>query len=139
MNGREVCEELGLVYQGMVNLGNVSKTIESKRRRLLLSFSHHREVCSIDEPDVQDRFLLWYGETQAVTANVTDTEQLRALVQEELARPHSVTATVTDTVTATLQQALPGLVRTLLSGTASRERNSYRNRYRNGYVDIPRG
>ena len=64
---------------------------------------------------VQHMLAQWHGETQAVTANVTDTEQLRALVQEELAKPHSVTATVTDTVTATLQQALPGLVRTLLS------------------------
>lgn len=54
------------------------------------------------------------GESPPVTDTVTDTEQIRAIVQHELTRTHTVTDTVTDTVTATLHQTLPGLVRALL-------------------------
>lgn len=55
-----------------------------------------------------------HGESLPVTATVTDTEQIRVLVQQELALSQNVSATVADTVTATLHQALPGLVRALL-------------------------
>jgi hypothetical protein len=40
-------------------LGQVANTIELSRRRDNLTFTHHQEVCRIDEADVQDRFLLW--------------------------------------------------------------------------------
>lgn len=63
---------------------------------------------------VQRMLAQWHGESSPVTDTVTDTEQLRALVQHELALSQHVSATVADTVTATLHQALPALVRALL-------------------------
>lgn len=64
---------------------------------------------------VQQALALLRGESLPVTDIVTDTEQIRAIVQQELAQTHIGTATVTDTVTATLQQTLPALVRALLA------------------------
>jgi hypothetical protein len=49
-----------------------------------------------------------------VTATVTDAEQLRMLIREELATSPLVTATVTDTVAATL----PALVRQIVEEMA---------------------
>ena len=69
---------------------------------------------------VQQALAQWRGESTPVPATVTATEQLRALVQQELTQTHIVTATVTDTVTATLQQTLPALVRTLLAEQQAR-------------------
>jgi hypothetical protein len=36
----------------------IAAKIQFSRRRENLTFTHHQEVCRIDEPDVQDRFLL---------------------------------------------------------------------------------
>jgi len=52
------------------------------------------------------------------TATRTDTEQLRELIQGEIAASPSVTATVTETVAATLAQHLPALVRQLVEEMA---------------------
>jgi hypothetical protein len=53
-----------------------------------------------------------------VTATETDTEQLRALIRDELAASPLVTATATDAVTATLAQELPALVRQIVEELA---------------------
>ena len=53
-----------------------------------------------------------------VTATKTDTAQLRALIQGEIAASPSVTATVTETVAATLAQDLPARVRQLVEEMA---------------------
>lgn len=82
--GRQVCEALGLVYQSMVDCGNVTKTIESKRRRLDLTFTHHREVCAITEAEVQDRFLLWCEETLDATGKPRSTRELREAIRSYL-------------------------------------------------------
>ena len=52
------------------------------------------------------------------TVTRTDTEQLRALIQGEIAVSPHVTATVTATVAATLAQDLPALVRQLVEEMA---------------------
>ena len=52
-----------------------------------MALSRH---CSPSEL-VQQALAHLRGESLSVTATVTDTEQIRALVQQELARPHSVT------------------------------------------------
>src|SRR5262252_7063239 len=48
----------------------------------------------------------------------TDTKQLRALIQGEIAMSPHVTATVTETVAVTLAQDLPALVRQLVEEMA---------------------
>ena len=63
---------------------------------------------------VQQALAQWHGESSSVTDTVTDTRQLRVLVQHELALTQNVTDTVTDAVTVTAQQMLPALVRALL-------------------------
>lgn len=63
---------------------------------------------------VQHALALLRGESSPATDTITDTEQIRAIVQHELAQTHIGADTVTDTITATLQQALPALVRALL-------------------------
>ena len=72
-----------------------------------------RRRCSPSEL-VQHMLAQWHGETQAVTDTITDTEQLRTLVQQELSKAQNVTATVTDTVIATLRQLLPDLLRFIM-------------------------
>lgn len=81
MNGKEVCEELEWAYHSMIAYGNVSTTIESGRRRPLLPFSHHREVCTIDEADVQDRFLLWCEEPLESTGKPRSIRELREAIK----------------------------------------------------------
>src|SRR5207302_6703847 len=43
-------------FQACVDAGTVAKSFESTRRRVPLSFSHHREVASFS-PEEQDRLL----------------------------------------------------------------------------------
>ena len=52
----EAIKELDWEFQTCVNAGTVSSRIESNRRRLLLSFSHHAEVASLGT-DEQEQFL----------------------------------------------------------------------------------
>ena len=55
-----------------------------------------------------------------VTATVTDTEQLRTLIQEELAHVPPVATLVTATVTDTVAATLPAMVRTIVEDLALR-------------------
>jgi hypothetical protein len=47
-----------------------------------LSFKHHAELCSIDDPAVQDRFLSWCEETIEVTGEPRSTRALLAVWTE---------------------------------------------------------
>jgi hypothetical protein len=46
--------------------GSGAKKIAFHRRRQKAIFSHHVEVCRMDETDVQDRFLVWCEEPLAL-------------------------------------------------------------------------
>ena len=65
-DGKAACERIGVNYQTAVNCGNVSEKIQSNRRRLNLSFSHHAEVCPIEDESMQDNLLDW-AETEKAT------------------------------------------------------------------------
>src|SRR5215467_13568263 len=67
---------------------------------------------------VQQALANFHPPNPHVTAMETDTEQLRALIQGEIAVSPQVTATVTETVAATLAQDLPALVRQLVEEMA---------------------
>ena len=67
---------------------------------------------------VQQALANFHPTSLYVTAIETDTEQLRALIQGEIAASPSVTATVTETVAATLAQDLPARVRQLVEEMA---------------------
>jgi hypothetical protein len=82
--GKETCETLGLAYQTLVNYGNVAGTLQSNRRRLDLSFSHHSEICTIDDHAVQDRFLLWCEEPLASTGKPRSVRELREAIKSYL-------------------------------------------------------
>ena len=69
-------------------LGSVTLWITAEEK-LRLEDQAIRLCCSPSDL-VQRMLAQWHGETQAVTAPVTDTEQLRALVQQELAKAQTV-------------------------------------------------
>jgi N6-adenosine-specific RNA methylase IME4 len=54
----------GIAFQTCVNAANVCRKFprESNRRRLVLSFKHHAEVASLDNPDDVDALLDWVEE-----------------------------------------------------------------------------
>src|SRR5437867_3142883 len=68
---------------------------------------------------VQQALAHFHPTSPHVTATVTDTEQLRALIQAELGASSLVTATITDTVTATLPHLVHGLVQDMLKEHAT--------------------
>jgi hypothetical protein len=80
----QLCEEIGIVFGTAANAGTVSRAIETSRRREVLSFKHHTEVCAIDDPDVQDRFLLWCEETIEATGKPRPTRELNAAIRSYL-------------------------------------------------------
>jgi hypothetical protein len=82
--GREVCEALGLAYQSAMNYGSVAGKFQFSRRRENLTFSHHAEVCTIPEPDVQDRFLLWCEEPLEKTGKPRSIRELREAIKSYL-------------------------------------------------------
>jgi hypothetical protein len=82
--GREACAELGLSYDTVSASGHVAKHIEFCRRRQNLPFSHHREVCAITEPEVQDRFLLWCEETLETTGKTRSIRELREAIKSHM-------------------------------------------------------
>ena len=57
--GQSACAEIGVDYQTAQNCGQVAKKFQISRRREKLSFSHHAEVCPIDDPAMQDKLLDW--------------------------------------------------------------------------------
>lgn len=78
-DGKDACEGLGINYENARVCGHVSATIELLRRRNNLTFSHHREVCPIDDPTMQDKLLDW---AEAEKASV---KGLRSKVQAYMA------------------------------------------------------
>jgi hypothetical protein len=82
--GKQACEETGLAYQTACNVGSVAAKMQFSRRRENLTFSHHVEVCTIDDPDVQDRFLLWCEEPLETTGKPRSTRELREAVRQYL-------------------------------------------------------
>lgn len=83
-DGERVCTELDLVYGTVANAGRVASAFHFSRRREKLSFRHHTEVCSLDDPDVQDRFLLWCEETIETTGKPRSTRELREAIKSHL-------------------------------------------------------
>jgi len=77
-DGKEACERIGVNYENARVCGHVSEQIQLLRRRNNLSFSHHREVCPIEDTAMQDKLLDW-AETEKATVR-----QLREKVQEYL-------------------------------------------------------
>jgi len=89
-------------------------TTEEEGRLKDLALTYH---CSPSEL-VQQALANFHPTNPYGTATRTDTEQLRALIQGEIAVSPHVTATVTATVAATLAQDLPALVRQLVEEMA---------------------
>lgn len=83
--GREACEAAEIEYQTAVDCSNVAKQFEDKRRRLTLSFKHHREVCAVPDNDSQDRLLDWCEEPlRNGDKKPRSTRELREAVQKYL-------------------------------------------------------
>jgi hypothetical protein len=58
-DGKEACEHIGVDYTTAADCGAVARMFEFARRRVKLTFSHHAEVCPIDDPSMQDKLLDW--------------------------------------------------------------------------------
>ena len=58
-DGKDACEALGINYGTAQNCGQIAATFDFTRRRVNLSFSHHYEVCPIEDPTMQDKLLDW--------------------------------------------------------------------------------
>ena len=82
--GEAVCEELGIKYQYAADCGWVAATLPFSLRKEILTFSHHKEVCTIDDPLVQDRFLAWALEPVDSTGKPRSIRALRQAVAEYL-------------------------------------------------------
>jgi hypothetical protein len=78
-------------FQACVDAANVSRKfpLESKRRRLLLSFNHHAEVASLP-PDEADALLDWCEETPKPRL----TRELRGEVHRRRAKRRDVAPSV---------------------------------------------
>lgn len=85
---KECCERLEIDYGGTANCAMVCKAFNFSRRREKLTFTHHAEVCVIDDPAVQDRMLDWclepLGQGQAKPRSTRELrEQVRAYLDEQ--------------------------------------------------------
>ncbi|MEU7584634.1 LmbU family transcriptional regulator [Streptomyces sp. NPDC041068] len=60
---RQVIESTGLGYQTLRNYAWVARRFELSRRRDALSFAHHAEVASLEQPE-QDYWLRWAEQQQ---------------------------------------------------------------------------
>lgn len=82
-DGRDACEEIGVEYQTAQDCGMVCRSFEFSRRRENLTFTHHREVCAIEDPATRDRFLDWCLETNG-SGKPRSTRELREAIREHL-------------------------------------------------------
>ena len=57
--GQALCEKIGVGYQAAHGAGWVAREFQFSLRKENLSFSHHKEVCSLKGDDVRQRFLDW--------------------------------------------------------------------------------
>lgn len=83
-DGKEACERHEFNYETARKAGKVCSAFQLCRRRHNLTFSHHDEVCAIDDPAVQDRMLDWCEETTADTGKPRSTRDLREQVRAYL-------------------------------------------------------
>ena len=67
-------QESDYSFQTLMNAASVARSIETSRRREVLSFSHHKEVAAL-EPDAQDEFL------SAAEEKDMSTRELRKIVR----------------------------------------------------------
>ncbi len=58
-DGKAACAEVGVDARTAKDCGIVARNFEMARRNALLTFSHHREVCPIEDPATQDQLLDW--------------------------------------------------------------------------------
>jgi hypothetical protein len=58
-NGENICNEIGISYSSAKTAGSIATKFEKSTRVDKLSFTHHREVCIIDDAEVRQRFLTW--------------------------------------------------------------------------------
>lgn len=79
-DAQEACDHIGVEYQTAADAGMVCKNFDFSRRREKLSFTHHREVCAIPDPAVQDRLLDWASEGDKPRS----TRELREAVRQYL-------------------------------------------------------
>jgi hypothetical protein len=84
--GKTTCEALGpgFEYGTVRNCGSIAGKIELSRRRDNLTYGHHVEVCSLDDPAVQDRFLAWCEAPLADGGEVKSIRALRLAIKEHL-------------------------------------------------------
>lgn len=85
--GQEACERLGIDYSHAMKCGSVARRIQFLRRRKNLAFAHHQEVCTLDDPGVQDRFLDWCSvdfETGEELGKPRSVRELRDAIREYL-------------------------------------------------------
>jgi hypothetical protein len=57
--GKDACAEIGVNPEVAKHCGVVARNFEMVRRRTILTFSHHAEVCPIDDIEMQDKLLDW--------------------------------------------------------------------------------
>jgi len=100
----------GPSYQACVDAGNVSKKFQTKRRRLLLSFNHHREVAG-RPPDEADRLLNWAEETISETGKPRTIAALRKEVRASMRAAKKLA--YIDRIEATKPKPLEGTYRIL--------------------------
>jgi hypothetical protein len=74
----------GPVFETCRNTAVVCRAFETSRRRDVLSFKHHAEVLSIEDAQVQDRFLDWCEEILSLNDKPRSTRKLRQAVREYL-------------------------------------------------------
>ena len=58
-DGKKACEEIGVDYQTAQDCGMVARKFQISSRNENLSFSHHKALCPIEEPAMQDKLLDW--------------------------------------------------------------------------------
>lgn len=107
-DGEQACSEVGVDYGVARNCGVVASKFKLSRRRDKLSFSHHSEVCPIDDPAMQDKLLDWClsGEKRKTVRELREKVQAFLAMKDwhetEKARRFDVEAGVT--VVANLQK-----------------------------------
>jgi len=58
-DGKAACEEVGVNHNLAEKCGVVAKNFKSFRRRKDLTFTHHQDVCTVDNTTIQDQLLDW--------------------------------------------------------------------------------
>ena len=102
---REAIERTGLDYQTLRNYAWVARRFEFARRRDNLSFAHHAEVASLDQPE-QD-YWLRQAEEQGWSRNRLRKEVRASLAERKKCPLREMTAPESGPVAKTIQIMLP--------------------------------